>query len=244
VTKAFVGLAAIGALVAGPAMAADLSMPVKAPPIAQVFSWTGFYIGIDGGGSWGRSKHVDQITGLDDAPWFDVNGGLVGGTAGYNWQMGNFVLGVEGDMSWVGQNGSAVDTGPGGNPAFSSFTNERWLATVRGRAGYAVNSMLLYVTAGYAAAGVNVGVTSTATGVIIDQATPTRSGWTGGAGIEWGFALNWSAKVEYLYVDLGNTGFVTPNLGPGFNRGSVPLNDNIVRAGIDYHFGGPIATRY
>ena len=238
--KTLAGITAV-ALIATPALSADLSRPVytKAPPPAPIFSWTGFYIGVEGGGSWGSSKHVDQPTGLDDTPWFSVNGGLVGGTAGYNWQTGNFVLGVEGDWSWVSQNGSVADTGPGGNPAFSSFTKERWLATARGRVGYAANTMLLYVTGGFAAASVNVGVTSTATGFVFDQTTQTRSGWTGGAGIEWGFAPNWSAKAEYLYVSLQDSRFVTPNLGPGFNRSNVPLNDNIVRAGVNLRFGAP-----
>jgi outer membrane immunogenic protein len=236
------------ALGAGSAFAADLPAKVysKAPAVVPIaiYNWTGFYIGVEGGGSWGRSKHVDQPTGLDDTPWYNVNGGLAGGTAGYNWQMDHFVIGVEGDWSWVGQNGSVVDTGPVGNPAFSSFTKERWLATVRGRAGYAADSVLFYVTGGYAAASVNVGVTTTATGFINDQTTQTRSGWTGGAGIEWGFAPNWSAKLEYLYVGLQNSGFITPNLGPGFNRSNVPLNDNIVRVGVNYRFGGPVVARY
>jgi outer membrane immunogenic protein len=230
----------------GPAFAADLAMPVKAAPMitAPAYNWSGFYIGVEGGGSWGRSKHVDQSTGLDDTPWFDVNGGLVGGTAGYNWQTGNVVLGVEGDWSWVDQNGSAADTGPAGDPLYSSVTKERWLATVRGRLGYAAESMLFYVTGGYAAASVDVGATDTATGFVYDQTTQTRSGWTGGGGIEWRLAPNWSAKVEYLYVGLQNSGFTTVNLGPAFNRSNVPLNDNILRVGIDYHFGGPIGFKY
>jgi outer membrane immunogenic protein len=223
------------------ASAADLGRPAPAPvytkaPIVVPFSWTGFYVGVEGGGSWGRSKHVDALTGLDDTPTFNVNGGLVGGTAGYNWQTGNFVLGVEGDWSWVDEKGSAVDTGPAGNPAFSSFTKEKWLATARGRAGYAANTALFYVTGGYAAANVNVGVSSTATGVTFDQATQTRSGWTGGAGIEWAFTPNWSAKAEYLFVGLQDRGFVTPTLGSGFNRSNVPLNDNIARVGVNYRF--------
>jgi outer membrane immunogenic protein len=235
------------ALGAGTALAADLpARPYKAPAVVPVviYNWTGFYIGIEGGGSWGRSKHVDQATGLDDTPTFNVTGGLVGGTIGYNWQMSNFVIGLEGDGSWVGQSGSVIDTGPVGNPAFSSFTKEKWLVTARGRIGYAADSVLLYLTGGYAGAGVNVGVTTTGTGIVNDQTTQTRSGWTAGGGVEWGFAPNWSAKFEYLYVGFENAGFVTPNLGPGFNRSNVPLNDNIVRAGVNYRFGGPVVAAY
>ncbi|MBV8746195.1 MAG: porin family protein [Xanthobacteraceae bacterium] len=240
--------AAISVFGIGTALAADLPARTytKAPAVmpVAVYNWTGFYLGLEGGGSWGSSKHVDQLTGLDDTPRYNVNGGLVGGTIGYNWQMGSLVLGLEGDGSWVGQRGSAIDTGPAGNPAFSSFTKVQWLATARGRIGYAANNVLLYATGGYAAEGVNVGVTSTATGFVFDQTTQTRSGWTVGAGVEWGFTPNWSAKVEYLYVGLENAAFITPNLGAGFNRSNVPVNDNIVRAGINYRFGGPVVARY
>lgn len=241
--KKLLWTAAIVALGTGTALGADmpLRMYTKAPAPIAIYNWTGLYIGIEGGGSWGSSKHVDQFTGLDDAPWFDVNGGLVGGTAGFNWQTGGFVVGVEGDWSWADQKGSSPDTGPAGEPNLTSFTNEKWLATARGRLGYAVNNVLIYATGGYAAAGVDVGIKETATGVVDDQTSQTRSGWTAGGGIEWGFAPNWSAKVEYLYVSLQDTGFVATNLGSGFNRSSVPLNDNIVRAGINLHFGGPAA---
>ncbi|WGR92741.1 outer membrane beta-barrel protein [Bradyrhizobium sp. ISRA443] len=171
--------------------------------------------------SWGRSTHVDQLTGLDDTPRYDVNGGLAGGTIGYNWQQANWVFGIEGDWSWDGQNGNAIDSGRVGNPLFSSFTKEEWLATARGRLGYAADNVLLYVTGGYTAASAKAGVTSTATGVVIDQATQTRSRWTVGAGLEWGLAPSWSAKFEYLYVNLENSGFNAPNLGAGFNRSNV-----------------------
>ena len=243
-------IAAAGLVVLNaPALAADMApAPVytKAPPppVVAVYNWTGFYIGIEGGGSWGRSKHVDLFSGLDDTSRYDVNGGLVGGTAGYNWQAANWVFGLEGDWSWSGQKGSSIDDGPAGSPGFSSFTKEKWLATVRGRVGYAVNNALFYATGGYAAASVGVGITETSTGFVIHSATSTRSGWTGGGGIEWGFTPNWSAKIEYLYVKLENKGFAAINLGPGFSRSNVPLDDNIVRVGVNYRFGGPVVARY
>jgi outer membrane immunogenic protein len=241
------GLLALG-MMTGPSVAADLAARpyTKAPVVVAdpIYNWSGFYIGIEGGGSWGSSKHVDQVSGLDDTPRYDVNGGLIGGTAGYNWQTANWVFGIEGDWSWSGQTGSSADTGPAGTPTFSSYTKERWLATVRGRVGYAANNVLLYATGGYAAASVEAGVTSTAAGTVFDSATSTRSGWTAGGGIEWGIAANWSAKVEYLYVQLADNAFLTPNLGPGFNRSNVPLNDNVLRAGINYRFGGPVVARY
>lgn len=242
-----IGLSLLG-IMTGPSVAADLAARpyTKAPALVAdpVYNWSGFYIGIEGGGSWGSSKHVDQFSGLDDTPRYDVNGGLIGGTAGYNWQSANWVFGIEGDWSWSGQTGSSIDNGPVGNPFYSSYTKEKWLATVRGRVGYAANNLLLYATGGYAAASVEAGVTATAGGTLFDSATATRSGWTAGGGIEWGIASNWSAKVEYLYVQLADNAFITTNLGPSFNRSNVPLNDNILRAGINYRFGGPVVARY
>ena len=240
--KLFGGIAVAVALFGTPALAAD--MPLKALPAPATINWSGFYIGIEGGGSWGKSDHMDQLSGLSDTYRFNVNGGLVGGTAGYNWQSKNWVFGVEGDWSWSDQSGSSIDGGPAGGPLFSSYTDENWLATVRGRVGYAANSVLLYATGGYAVASVGVGITSTATGAVLNSATQTRSGWTAGGGVEWRFAPSWSAKLEYLYVGLQDQGFTAPNLGIFFDRSNVPLNDNIVRAGINYHFDGPIVTKY
>ena len=131
------------------ALAADLPAD---PPLrgAPVYGWQGAYVGLAGGGGFGRSKHTDHLTGLDDTPRFNVNGGIFAGTAGYNWQLASWVFGVESDLSWTGQNGSSLDSGPAGNPDFSSFTKVQWLGTVRGRVGYTPGNALLYATAGYA----------------------------------------------------------------------------------------------
>ena len=174
-----------------------------------------------------------------------MKGGLIGGTLGYNWQVSSFVFGVEGDLSWVDEYGSHPDNNSFSlvaDPGIQSFTKETWLATARGRAGYAVNNLLFYVTGGYAAAGVEAGIKDADTNALIASATSTRSGWTGGGGIEWGFLPNWSAKFEWLFVKFENNGFVTV-LGDG-PRSGVTLDDNVVRAGINYRFGGPVVARY
>lgn len=237
--------------VAGISAASAADMPahpswVKAEPapVSPIYDWTGIYVGLEGGGSWGNSRHVDQATGLNDTNSFDVNGGLGGVTVGANWQIATWVFGLEGDASWVGQRGSSVDNGPAGTPAFSSFTKEDWLATVRGRVGFAANNALFYGTAGWAGAGVKSGVYSTAAGTVFDTADQTRNGWTAGAGIEWGFLPEFSVKVEYLYVSLENKAFLTPNLGPAFNRSNVSLNDNIVRVGLNWRWGAPGTVNY
>ena len=243
---------AVAALILGTtaAAAADLPMKTKAPPPVAIYDWTGFYIGVQGGGSLGTSTHIDRLTGLGDTLGYNVKGGLAGGTLGYNWQTGPLVVGFEGDVSWVGEYGSHFDDGLAGipgfvappAPGFQSFTKETWLVTARGRFGYAVNNLLFYGTGGYAGAGVTAGVKDAGTNVLLASASDTRNGWTAGGGLEWGFAPNWSAKFEWLYMRFNSAAFNTVVAeGP---RSSVPLDDNVVRAGINYRFGGPVVAKY
>jgi outer membrane immunogenic protein len=240
---------AVAALALGSTTALAADLPVKAPPPMVIYDWTGFYIGGSGGGSFGQSTHIDQATGLGDTIGYNVKGGLVGGTAGYNWQMSSLVLGFEGDLSWVGEYGSHIDDGlasvnnPAGPFAIQSFTKETWLATARVRFGYAVNNLLFYGTGGYAGAGVQAGIKDANTNALLASATSTRSGWTAGGGLEWGFAPNWSAKFEWLYMKFDSAPFNTALAeGP---RSSVPLDDNVVRFGINYRFGGPtVVAKY
>jgi outer membrane immunogenic protein len=244
-------LGAVAALVLGPTAVSAADLPVKAAPVPiAIYDWTGFYIGVSGGGSIGNSDHIDAATGLSDAAGYNIRGGMVGGTLGYNWQMSNFVFGFEADASWVSEYGSNSDIGPAavtfvngaGNPLFQSFTKETWMATVRARAGYAVNNLLFYATGGYAAAGVEAGVKDGSTNALLDSASSTRNGWTAGGGLEWGFAPNWSAKFEMLYMKFESKPFLTVQAeGP---RSSVPLDDTIARAGINYRFGGSVVARY
>lgn len=129
-----------------------------------------------------------------------------------------------------------------GNSLFSSFTNETWLATARGRVGYAVNNLLFYGTGGYAGAGIGQGIYDNAHNVIASSSS-TRSGWTAGGGLEWGFAPNWSAKFEWLYMKF-NTVALNTALAEGPRN--VPFEDNVVRFGVNYRFGGPgpVVARY
>jgi outer membrane immunogenic protein len=218
-TTAFGLLAATAA-----AMAADLpyrnQMPVKAPAYGPAFSWTGFYIGVNGGGAFGNSSY--NFAGLTSTG-FDTSGGLVGGTIGFNYQMGPVVWGVEGDGDWSGVSGSAVCLGG----LFTCQTKNDWLATARGRLGYAFDRVLPYVTGGAAFGDIKAGVPA----LTVDT---TNTGWTVGGGVEYAFLSNWSAKIEYLYIDLGNVG-----CGPACN-GIVPtkvdFTTNVVRAGLNYRF--------
>jgi outer membrane immunogenic protein len=217
------GCFAVAALVvAQSATAADLSVAplYKAPPpaMAPAYNWSGFYLGINGGGGWGHSNwdtSSDRI---------GLSGGLVGGTAGYNWQIGSAVLGLEGDIDWANLKGTNASTLC---PAGCS-TSDTWLSTVRGRAGYAFGGVLPYVTGGLAVGDIRAATPG------FPGASNTSAGWTAGAGIEFGLTGNWSAKAEYLYVDLGrfNCG-VSCN---GLPTDNVSMHDNVVRAGVNYRF--------
>jgi outer membrane immunogenic protein len=164
---------------------------------------------------------------------------LAGGTLGYNWQRGPWVFGLEGDYSWSGIKGQSSVCGPTTVTPHPCGTSLDSFGTLRGRIGYAAGTTgnwLLYATGGLAVGDVHAW----------DSLTPAagsefRAGWTVGAGIEAGFAPNWTAKLEYLYVDLGKAQLF--NIVPGVSE-TVSFNTNIIRAGINYKWGGPIVARY
>ncbi len=218
--------ACVGALalagVVGTAGAADLSrpMPMKAAPYAAPFyNWTGFYLGVNGGGGWGSST-------WDSTGSFDVSGGLVGGTIGYNWQFGTWVLGLEGDIDWANIKGS---TNAGCLLGGGCSSENTWLGTTRGRIGYAFDRWLPYVTAG--AAFGNVDATHPgATGL-----SSTQVGWTAGGGVELAVVNNVTAKVEYLHYDLGS--FTCGlNCGNGLVNDQVSFSADVVRGGVNLRF--------
>ena len=238
-------------LFSAPVIAADLGVPRPAVPFvarAPIALWSGCYIGVSGGGTWGQSRHINRVGGIDTdiTNDYDITGALVGPTVGCNIQTGGFVFGVEGDWSWTSKQGSAVDIAPF-NPAFTSETRENWLATVRGRVGWAWDRWMFYVTGGGAFADVEARVIGPI-GLGTISETLTRTGWTVGLGGEWAFSPNWSVKLEYLYVDFGKEeGYF--DLAPvGFvNRaGGVPVTEHVIRGGINYRFswGGPVLARY
>lgn len=239
-------LAAVGlaALASQAAIAADIPVkaPMMVPVVAPAFDWTGFYIGVAGGGVWGRSRHINSAG--DITPNFNVSGGIIGGTLGYNVQSGSWVFGLEADGSWTNKRGSAFDIAPF-NTAFSSETRENWLFTGRGRVGYTWNQVLLYATGGAAGADVKITVCGPAPGCASES--KTRWGWTAGGGIEVAFSQAWSAKAEYLYVDFGKTSYFNPPPSALFvdRVGGVTLNDHVFRIGLNYHFNaGPVVARY
>jgi outer membrane immunogenic protein len=256
---AMVGLVALG--FAAPAAAADL--PVwRTPPAAYVavppiFNWTGCYVGIEGGGNWGRSEQVARsgaFTGSTISGGFDLRGGIAGGTVGCNYQLGSsFVIGIENDISWTDKKGSAVDQAPF-NPAAISSTREKWIDTLRGRLGMNFDRVLLYATGGGAFAGTDVVVSNPAFGSITDSRG--RTGWVAGVGGEWAAWVGpWGAltfKLEYLHADFGGQLYINPPVvtvaGTVVSR-DVKLTDDMVRVGMNLKFDWgweqrPVVARY
>ena len=204
-------LAALMAGVASSAMAADLPTRKAPPAPAQyyappAFSWTGFYVGVNGG--WGG--------GTSGGDFGSPTGGLVGGTVGYNYQIGQFVAGLEGDWDWadINKSGTILGVGPYSNKVDS-------VLTARARVGVAMDRALLYVTGGYAGAEDKVSTVGL-------SSTDWRSGGAIGAGIEYAFTNNISAKAEYIYAPLQSKSY---GVGEKSN-----LDLSLVRAGLNYKF--------
>jgi outer membrane immunogenic protein len=229
------------------ASAADLKpAPVytKAPMMAPVFSWTGFYIGGNIGGAWARHDVTDSIFGVN----FD-NGGnngvfIGGGQLGFNYQINNFVLGVEGDFDWGANNnnsGNGVFV-PGLRQTIGVTSNDTWIATAAARFGVAVDRVLFYGKAGGGWVGNNgFTVTNVTTGASITGSNSnTASGWLVGAGIEWAFANNWSVKFEYDYLGLTGRTFTVPAgsvflAGDTFTTGGNSIQ--MAKGGVNFRFG-------
>jgi outer membrane immunogenic protein len=202
--KKILAISVMAIATAGTAAAADLprgSSPYPYYP-APVYNWNGFYAGLNIGYEWGKVTNSG----------FNPSGVAGGGQLGYNWQIGQFVVGGETDI----QASAADDTF-----AAYKFSNP-WFGTLRGRAGFAINNVLLYATAGLAYGGLKAEFGSA-------DESKTLVGWTAGLGLEYGFTPNWSAKVEYLYMDLGSSTYTITGVDNG-------LQASYLRFGLNYHF--------
>jgi outer membrane immunogenic protein len=256
-----VALVALGAS----ASAADLAPRyTKASTLVDpAYNWTGFYVGLHVGAASSdgslTTQDTDNLSFNDQfTNTFRKTGFIAGGQIGYNYQSGMSVFGFEADASSlnVKSSFSGLDpffSGKGNTATLSSSVD--WLVTARARAGIAATpALLLYVTGGLAVAGVNVSYRNNApvpfallsNSLSVDE---TRYGWTAGFGAEYALGGNWSVKAEYLRVMLGDTTVNVP-LDPANSAigetGSIKVSQNIdlIRAGINYKFGGPAGGRY
>ena len=263
---AYLGLAAV--VVVAPAKAADLPVKGPPPPVVLPFNWNGFYVGGHLGG--GQLNDTVTFVGTLNSTNFpagtvakETAGGLLGGVqAGYNWQLpSNWVLGVEGDYSFAD-----FSTAPQANAIVSAVDPDvishpdprvRDLATITGRFGYAFDKLLLFGKAGWGWARTSDNAfTTDATGatILTQTLSATRSGWTAGGGVEFGFWQHWSAKFEGDYMGFGKRtlgNFVTSG-DVQIPTGSILLRDHdtniwVIKGGFNYHFNwgaAPLVANY
>jgi outer membrane immunogenic protein len=290
--KRILSVAALIGVFASSAFAADLPS-YKAPPpppLPPPPLWTGFYVGLNAGGTWSSNNSVQVGTfpvgpqpGINPAviPQLALlasgslssrnNGGFIGGgQIGYNWQFynGAVLAGVEADIQGIARSNNTTNFTTGavvvGVPVISNTALTRsldYIGTVRGRLGWLFTpTLLVYGTGGLAYGGVNTSTsifqagTNGFSGLGATSFSDTRVGWTAGGGLEWMFMPRWSAKVEYLYYDLGNVSTTVPLTSAffpiatyGIVQQTTRFNGNIVRAGVNYHFNwgaAPIVAKY
>jgi outer membrane immunogenic protein len=251
--KIALAAAAASLMLASAASAADMAPRyAKAPPpvVAPIYNWTGFYIGANGG--WGSSHKCWDFIGVAVVAegCHDATGGTVGGQVGYRWQATNWVFGLEAQGNWAdfkGRNTSLAF------PAFANETRIDAFGLFTGQVGYAWNNVLLYVKGGAAVVSDRYNSFLLANGAqVTNNVDDTRWGGTVGVGIEFGFAPNWSAGVEYnhLFLQDKTYAFLNNGNGGGGAAGVLFANDRIrqdvdlVTVRVNYRFGGPIVAKY
>jgi outer membrane immunogenic protein len=241
---------ALAFVAAGQALAADLPPPAPPPPrapaayvptIVPVYNWTGFYVGGNAGYAFASNL---SSTGCITGPTLDpalvstcpgtigassASGFAGGGQIGGNVQWNALVLGLEGDWQWSGQRSTVT------GPDLSGTVKLPWFATARARVGVAADRVLFYATGGAAWMDVNTTVNETATATALGNTSNTQIGWTAGAGVEWAFAQNWTARVEYLFMDFTPSSTVTFPSGGTLTQ-NITIKDNLVRGGINFKF--------
>lgn len=246
--KLLLGTASLFVLgLAAPAVASDLPAPtrVKAPVmVAAAYDWSGFYLGADGG--YGTSRNcwgfvpVAGVVVPDGC--HNQSGGIVGGQFGYRWQMGPVVLGLEAQGDWASMRSSHVSLV---NPLLTDTSKVNGLGLFTGQVGYAWNVALLYLKGGAAVTSNNLSQVTTIGGLGVNIATATRWGGTVGVGLEYGFAPNWSAGVEYDHLFMGNANnsFSSP-AGAAAVLNRISQDVDMVTVRVNYRFGGPVIPRY
>ena len=243
---------------AATALAADITRPVyKAPPAPALYSWTGFYLGVHGGGArfdkdWFYPCTATNLL-IPFATCNQAQGGhsgtswLAGGQVGFNYQVGQWVWGIEAEFSATRLKGESVDLA---FPSDVIHSRTNFIGTVAPRVGVAWDRALLYAKGGAAWVHDDHSLSIATSGLTTFTVDETRWGWMVGAGIEYAFAQNWSAKVEYNYMDFGTERILfNPN---GAVPGLLPFDDDIrqriqtVKVGLNYKFdwGAPLAGRY
>ncbi len=241
---------ALPVLLAGPAMAADMPLKAPPPPPATLFSWTGFYAGLNAGGSWSRARSDFGIssfaTSIAASDSVGPDGVIGGGQLGYNWQLDpNWLIGAEADIQASGEKASSTrfDTVDVEGVTTNYETKIEWFGTARGRFGYVFDRrILLYATGGLAYGRVSISGTSsdifggaTLSSTAFSNAD-VNTGWTVGGGVESvAWDPRWTWKVEYLYLDLGTLDAAVSS-GLTTTHATTKFTDHVVRGGLNFHF--------
>ncbi len=226
---------------AAPAFAAD--MPAKAPvykaPVQVPINWTGFYVGGNLGAAWSHLTMTDvglagvafSAGGTAGQNFTNSNTAFFGGgQIGYNYQINQWVVGLEGDLGWMGLHGSTLDPGSASNTMVG--INSGWYGDITGRVGVTFDRALIYAKGGWAVYDGKESFSTTAP-FTVGNSVGTFSGWTLGGGVEYMFAPNWSAKLEYQHFDFGNQTFTLTPAGWPFREA---LTVDTVKVGINYLF--------
>jgi outer membrane immunogenic protein len=253
--KVVFGALALVAIGAGPALAADLPARVytKAPQMVAAYDWSGFYIGLDGGGGWARKCwDISNNFGRAINPSIregchDATGGMAGAQVGYRWQSAMWVFGVEAKGDWADYRGSSTSN------AFTNVINQSKVDSIgifTGQVGYAMNNVLLYAKGGAAVAGDKYNGVITTTGVTFDAASETRVGGYLGIGIEVGVTPNVSIAGEYGHAFMGSKSVDFTATGATVTAGTFSRTDtihqdiDIFTVRVSYRFGGPVVAKY
>ena len=244
-------LATSALVLAGPAFAADLRMPMKAPMVAAApaYSWTGCYIGAQAGYGQGQKDFTDPggafpfaFAPAGTTVGVETQGGLAGGQIGCNYQFaGGWVLGIEGEYAWADIRGTVNDpffAGKNGDPQTLSATTDG-LGSVTGRLGYAFDRVLFYGKGGAAWAHDRYSMSLFPLGfapAVGFNATETRAGWTVGVGLEYAFFDNWSVKVEYNHYDFGTRSINLTNDAATIVPADIDQRIDTIKIGLNYRF--------
>jgi len=242
-----VGLVALGA--ASPAVAADLAPRpyTKAPMMAPVvYDWSGFYVGLNGGGGWSHNCWTNTATFLGptipsaDEGCHDASGGMVGGQIGYRWQAMNWVFGLEGQGDWADLKGSNASLATG----LTNQTKLDGIGLLTGQVGYAWNNVLWYVKGGAAVTHNTFTGIDPTSGTVFDQADSTRWGGAIGTGVEVGFAPSWTVGVEYNHLFMGTQSVDLTTLGFPSRTDSIKQDVDMATVRVNYRWGGPVISKY
>jgi len=254
-TLAFTAALGVGSAGVGAAWAADLGARpyTKAPVFAEpLFNWAGFYIGGNVGGAWTTQQWVNSANttlfgDLNPGQGFRQRGSGIfgGGQMGYNWQASNYVFGLEGTIAGLDNRGTLLNTvfGAGLDDRFSWSAD--WMATITGRAGYAVSNNLFYVKGGYAGVNNRLSVVDAVPLTGSGSQTQWHNGWTVGAGWEYGITRNWIVGLEYDYAAFENKNYQLAGASAGiYTFAAKPRDIQSVVARLSYKFDWPLAARY